>query len=660
MSCYIPQPAYIDRMPVDISFVFEDEKPAGKHGFLKVDGEAFRFEDGTLGRFWGVNFNGGACFPDKDYAKKVATRLSQAGCNIARFHQLDAEWDTPNIFAYTKGRRVNTTRVLDEKSMDALDYFVYCLKEKGIYCYLDMMTYRHFKSDDGVVDYDKLFDKGGAWSIIDPIMIELQKEYCDNLWNHYNPYTKLHYKDDPVFVMTEILNEEDLFVDHRTTRAEQIGTSYYENNFREMFRDWLDENGIDFDWKNCDLYCTDDTMIQFKIYVTKKYYREMSDYMRSLGVKIPIAGTNWLRTAASVKADEDTDFLDGHHYYYDWSWGSAEKSCKSFSVNSTPFVFPNLGKRTLAGKPFFVSEWDMPWPNAYRAEGPLYYASVGALQNWSGFAIHTYAYSCFLDKMDILGRELSSPVAGVPYRQGVFTVWNDPAKFGMFYHAALITRRCDVSPANKKIGVKTDDLSTVLNEPFKTYLEKSQVKTCFGEVGGYDKIVHETEVSDIADENGIIRSDNGQLMRDMNTQTAYIDTDRTKAIYGMHNGELNTTLDGLQINCKNDFACIALSSLSDAPITKADNMLLTTIGRAENTDAKFDGDKLTDIGHAPIIAEVIEAEIRIKTDRPELKVWGVNAEGFYAGKIPTEYKDGYLCFTVGTDNPACYYLIVAD
>ena len=38
----------------------------------------------------------------------------------------------------------------------------------------------------------------------------------------------------------------------------------------------------------------------------------------------------------------------------------------------------------------------------------------------------------------------SSPVAGVPYREGIFSVWNDPAKFGLFYHSALILRRGDV------------------------------------------------------------------------------------------------------------------------------------------------------------------------------------------------------------------------
>ena len=69
-------------MPVDISFVFEDEKPAGKHGFCKARGDRFVFEDGTPVRFWGTNLNSGACFPEKDYAPKLAKRLAKIGINV--------------------------------------------------------------------------------------------------------------------------------------------------------------------------------------------------------------------------------------------------------------------------------------------------------------------------------------------------------------------------------------------------------------------------------------------------------------------------------------------------------------------------------------------------------------------------------------------------
>ena len=145
----------------------------------------------------------------------------------------------------------------------------------------------------------------------------------------------------------------------------------------------------------------------------------------------------------------------------------------------------------LVGKPFFVSEWDMPWPNSYRAEGPIYYAAVGALQNWAGFAIHTYSYGTRLDKMEVLGREQSTPVAGIPYREGIFSTWNDPAKFGLFYHAALMLRRSDVSPADKKVGVYAPNVAGSPNTAYQGLLEQHQAATVFEDKipEGFDAVV---------------------------------------------------------------------------------------------------------------------------------------------------------------------------
>ena len=136
MSHFIPMPAYTDMMPVDISFVFEDEKPAGKHGFVKTDGDVFRFEDGTLAKFWGVMMNGAACFPTHEKAEQVAQRLSQAGVNVIRLHQMDDEWVAPNLYRMTAGKRLENTRDLCEESLERLDYFIKCLKDRGILAYI--------------------------------------------------------------------------------------------------------------------------------------------------------------------------------------------------------------------------------------------------------------------------------------------------------------------------------------------------------------------------------------------------------------------------------------------------------------------------------------------------------------------------------------------
>ena len=168
-------------------------------------------------------------------------------------------------------------------------------------------------------------------------------------------------------------------------------------------------------------------------------------------------------------------------------------------------------------------------------------------------------------------------------------------------------------------------------------------------------------------EPGIWKADNGQLWRDLKRKIGAIDTERTKIVYGFlgtpgchkAGGE---TLDGLTVDCVTDFGVIAMSSLTDDPLNKSANILISAIGRARNTGAQFDGDKMVNIGKAPIMAEVMDATITLRTERGnELKLWGINPEGFYAAKIPTTYENGELKFRIGDEkNPSCYYLLVEN
>lgn len=369
-------PAFPDTMPIDISHVFEPEKPAGKHGFVRVDGEDLRFEDGTLAKFWGVNFNGAACFPSKEYAQNVARRLAQTGCNVVRLHQLDAEFGTPNIFAFTKGRHLNTTRQLDLQSMDRLDYLIYCLEQEGIYLYLDMMTYRQFKEGDGVMDAYGLGPAAKPWCLIDPTLIELQKEYATQLWTHVNPYTGLAYCDDPAFILTEIVNECDLFTINDTIQYEKPENTYYNRQMREKFRDWLLENHLEYDWAHCDLKSQDQEMIDFKLYLTDKYYSQMYQHLRDIGVKIPITGTNWICRGYDFHAShKNMDFMDTHLYVTNWKW-DADRTFLDTSITSMTNPRNISSRMCVAGKPSFISEWDMPWPNPYRAESSIFYAAA--------------------------------------------------------------------------------------------------------------------------------------------------------------------------------------------------------------------------------------------------------------------------------------------
>ena len=670
MSNYIPTPAYYDRMPVDISFVFEDEKPAGKHGFLHADGDDMRFEDGTLGKFWGVMFNGGANFPTHEYSEKVARRIAMTGCNIVRLHQLDAEWCMPNIYQLHPGPKPKDTRHFCDECMDRLDYLIYCLKQEGIYLSIDMLTYRKFKLGDGVKFANKLGDAARFYGMFDPVMIELQKETATNIWNHYNPYTKLCYKDDPAFVFCVACNENDLIYDV-AQRKNYYRIPYYDDMFRAQMKEWLKDNNIEYDADNCDLFSKDDVMMKYKLWKTEQFYDTLINHMRDLGVKIPIVGSNWSHGNLTVVAGRKSDFTDAHRYLFDWHWSEHEKTAFNKAITDGESFLGSMAHVKLNKKPAFFTEWDVVWPNAYRALGAPYFAAVACLQNWTGMTIHTYSYGSFLERIDVLGKEsVSDTVGGTAYREGIFSIWNDPAKFGLFYHSALMVRRGDVKPANKLVGVKMTDITKNTVTAYNALVETHRLCTLFDGIptDNVDEIVNDTDKPAREDPKKII-SDTGEMWRDLKRSIGVVDTPMTKITYGFlgrgladasRRPDLSINLDGMSVDCMTDFGVIALSSLSKDPIEKSDHLLLSTIGRARNTGAQFDGEKMIDVGHAPIVSEVIEADISIKTEHEELAVWGVNSDGYYVGKLDTTYEDGYLKFHVGNHFPAQYYLIMMD
>lgn len=310
-------------------------------------------------------------------------------------------------------------------------------------------------------------------------------------------------------------------------------------------------------------------------------------------------------------------------------------------------------------------------------------AAVGMLQNWSGFAIHTYAYTSLLNHMDILGKEISSESIGnVGYREGPFSTWNDPAKFGMFYHAAIITRRGDVSPARNKITVRIDDLSKEnINSIYFKGSEKKPALTASAELSQMavdyygecpDAIPDTTPLVDVAQ--GEVTSDTGELYRSWKKCYGTVDTPMTKVAYGALSRNGTIHLNGMEITARSPYAVLAVSSLNnEQDIAHSDSLLLTAMGDAVNTDMKVSPApdapdrtiapgtlQLDDFGRVPIQCEVIEAEIAIQTDRKNMVVWSVNAEGVFSGNVPTKYEDGWLKFTLGSNFPSPYYLIQAE
>ena len=92
-------------------------------------------------------------------------------------------------------------------------------------------------------------------------------------------------------------------------------------------------------------------------------------------------------------------------------------------------------------------------------------------------------------------------------------------------------------------------------------------------------------------------------------------------------------------------------------------MLLTAVGRGENSDVEYNEDYTRQLspGRAPTLIEAIEARIEMETVRPNLKVWVISDKGEAVTRLETTYKNGVLRFEIGPQprwNPSTMYYLI--
>ncbi|MEP7107948.1 MAG: carbohydrate binding domain-containing protein [Ferruginibacter sp.] len=159
-------------------------------------------------KFWGVNIVANGAFPEKADAGGIAAHAAKMGINLVRFHHLDNPWGGNDGSIFAGGQ---STRSLNTVTLDKLDYFIYQLKQHGIYTNMNLNVSRSFNNLDGVPGADSLREFGKGVTIFDPQLVALQKEYASRLLGHINPYTGLKLSADPALAMVEMINENSLY-----------------------------------------------------------------------------------------------------------------------------------------------------------------------------------------------------------------------------------------------------------------------------------------------------------------------------------------------------------------------------------------------------------------------------------------------------------------
>ena len=175
--------------------------PAGTNGFIKAQNGHLTDGSGQRVRFFGVDFTATANFPDKSVAPQIAARLSKMGVNIVRLHFLDENFDGNTLWNFPYNGTFNPVQV------DKLDYFIYQLKQHGIYVDMNLHVYFNYNI---TANLPGDFDAGKGLDNYYPAFIAQQKTYAQMLLSHVNAYTGNAYVNEPAVAWIEVNNENSL------------------------------------------------------------------------------------------------------------------------------------------------------------------------------------------------------------------------------------------------------------------------------------------------------------------------------------------------------------------------------------------------------------------------------------------------------------------
>ena len=613
-----------DSSPVDLSFLNRDDRPAGRHGVVKADGDHFVFQDGTPVRFWGANLAASALFstPRQNVAKQ-AHRMAQLGYNLMRIHHHDSDWVNPNIFS----REYKDSRHLNAKSLEALDWWIKCLKDEGVYVWIDAHVGRALMAGDYVslgtdeINRNRRTFNGFCYynNDLQKLMIEFQHSYL----THLNQYTKLCYKDDPAVMGILITNEDDLTHHMGNLMLPDKNNPAHNALFSRGYKAFAKQHGL-AEGRVFATWAPGPSKL-FLNEVEHQFNVSMIDDLKTLGVKAPIATTNYWggESLYSLPALTDGDVIDVHSY------GVSEAMSANPRYDSNYLSWIAAGH--VYGKPLTITEWNVPYPEEDRFTAPLYLASIAALQGWDAPMLYNYSQS-----------RLSAPA-----KHEVWSTYFDPALAGVMPAAALVFRQGHVSPAKTTYCLMLDPgqlfdraLNPTTSATIRTLTEQSKLTIGIPSVKELPWLkatqpTDNTEVLTDPDHDFIpagqdfVRSDTGELLRNWKYGIQTIDTPRTQAVSGWIGEKTLKTHDATFL-FSNKKATVALSSLDNQPLSTSRFILITAMGRVHSSPD----------GRTPMLSEPVTGTIVLRTKTADLQLLALHSEGRVVDRIaPLRHDD---------------------
>jgi hypothetical protein len=639
------------------------DRPAGKHGGVRMVKDGFALEDGTPIKFWGVNLSYTANAPDKETADFTAARYAKYGINAVRMHKFSYPTDKMGI-----GDPKDSTR-MDAKGLDRLDYFVSKLKEQGVYFGWSHTYGFHVVPGDSkrLVAFDEIAKnlKGNTYAFIHfaEDVQDLMIEMVVNLLKHKNPYTGKTYAEEPALCFIELQNEDDIFF--YTSEKAFNACPTYKKLFLKRFAAWLkDRYGSQEKLKSAwaDALKADEKLADENIVpqlnpwffgednlpnqkggarqrlldtaaflhdVQNRFYTRFVKAIRDAGYKGPLNGSPWQAPSMvphyyNLYSDYKVGYIDRHNYFE----GKGPEMFASMLTKPGSGYFGS-GLQQVVDRPFGLSEWIHVYPNVYAAEGPAIIAAYGmGLQGWDA----SYEFQ------SQASRKVFGDIAG----QFPWGVWEAdvPTSLGQYPALARMIYRGDVKEG-EVIAVRRVGLNDLPEGRFD-FSDKVEQKGDVSKFGGSvptealaaGRVVVEftdkSQASLLPDmkrhrEGSMIKSTTGQLAWHASHQPEApanevpgqgfftVNTAGTKAVVGFTGGK-EQTLGDVKVKIDSPFASLFLTAVDrKEDLSNCKKALITVLARQSNTGFTYFAvdNRVLKNGGPPILLEPVNATITI-------------------------------------------------
>ena len=153
-------------------------------------------------------------------------------------------------------------------------------------------------------------------------------------------------------------------------------------------------------------------------------------------------------------------------------------------------------------------------------------------------------------------------------------------------------------------------------------------------------------------------SDTGEIAACPGKGTFTVRTPRFAAFAGQPDGEVD--LGVVKAEIKNEYMALSLLARDGKTLTGSKHILLTAIGKTMNTDVKFDGEWLLDLGRAPVLVDQFEGRVTFPGIHEGLTVYALKPSGERREALKVTYGEGGAEVSLTTDEGTIHFELVLE